>query len=91
MWGGGIGRTRVGTIGGSRGGTRGARPPGDPNSFIFMQFLAIRELAHPPRENPGSPTGDCRGMSKESLSKQNDGQRDLRLKTLPPRNFFGGW
>ena len=27
-------------IGGSKGGARDARPPGGPNSFIFMQFLA---------------------------------------------------
>ena len=26
--------------GGSKGGTRDARPPGGPNSFIFMQFSA---------------------------------------------------
>ena len=27
-------------IGGSKGGDRDARPPGGPNSFIFMQFSA---------------------------------------------------
>ena len=26
--------------GGSKGGARNTRPPGGPNSFIFMQFLA---------------------------------------------------
>ena len=42
-------------------------PPGGPNSFISMQFSAKKiaknrlahpfcELAHPPRENPGSAT-----------------------------------
>ena len=29
---------RADSIGGSKGGARDARPPGGPNSFIFMQF-----------------------------------------------------
>ena len=47
-----------------RGGTRDARPPGGPNSFIFMQFSAkiINKHTHfgvgtPPGENPRSATG----------------------------------
>ena len=49
-----------------RGGREGRVPPGGPNSFNFMQFLGKfgkivcwrpRELAPPPRGNPGSATG----------------------------------
>ena len=53
--------------GGSKGGAGDARPPGDPNSFNFMQFLGKidkfvcwcppGELVPPPRGNPGSATG----------------------------------
>ena len=47
-----------------RGGARDARPPGGPNSFIFMQFLAKKlknnstfgSWRPPPGENPGSAT-----------------------------------
>ena len=47
-----------------RGGFRDARPPWDPNSFIFKglsgkkldKIIPIWELAHPPGENPGSAT-----------------------------------
>ena len=52
--------------GGSKGGAR-ATPPGDPNSFNFMQFLGKYgkivcwrppgALAPPPQGNPGSATG----------------------------------
>ena len=45
------------------GGARDARPPGGPNSFIFMQFsakiwkiIAILRVGAPPGENPGSAT-----------------------------------
>ena len=52
-------------IGGSKGGARDARPPGVPNSFIFMQFSAknlknnsnFGRWRTPPGENPGSATG----------------------------------
>ena len=54
------------SIGGSKGGARDARPPGGPNSFIFMQFsakmwkiIAILGVGAPPGENPGSATAQC--------------------------------
>ena len=58
-------------IGGSRGGVRDAHPPpGRPNSFDFMQFLGKfgvfmppLEGSRPPRENPGSATGNIEKMS----------------------------
>ena len=50
-------------IGGSKGGARDARPPGGPDSFIFMQFsaknwkiIALLGVGVPPGENPGSAT-----------------------------------
>ena len=54
-----LGFIRCECIGGSKGGAREARPPGGPNSFIFMKnnsnFGSWR--IPPPGENPGSATG----------------------------------
>ena len=62
--------------GGSKGGAR-THPPG-PNSFNFMQFLGnfakivcwrppSRELAPPPRGNPGSATGSGHLRSRQTF------------------------
>ena len=64
------------TLADPRGAPGMCAPPGGPNSFIFMQFLAkiiaILGVGAPPGENPGSATaGDksCQINDRNVISK----------------------
>ena len=45
------------TVADLRGGARDARPPGGPNSFIFMQFSAKKKSVSTPTLGVGAPQG----------------------------------